>query len=126
MRNRAVWPLGILLIFLFTFVTPPTNLSAAPADAAQDIRQALQKASKGAFNCTAVRKEIRRLRPRYPDFHFSFAGRRALTITGILGCGYAWSDISQVDANTRAMQNCRKSEQELGTANGSKVCRLRN
>jgi len=88
-----------------------------------DVRMA--QASTYAYGCTAIRQVYRKLRREHPSYHFVFAGRRAPTITGMRGCGYAWgADLEK--ARAEAMAGCKRQEEKLGTNGGKRTCRFLN
>lgn len=103
--------LSLLLVTLTLGATPTYGQS--PARAAE-IRTEMERISDGDFSCTRMRKYFRRAAKMYPEYHFAFAGRRAVTITGMMGCGYAFN-VTEEDAQARAMARCKRSEARLGT-----------
>lgn len=112
------------LAFIFLccgLAVPASGQSDAQANA---IRAEIKALEGRDFGCTRARKLLRTLRVDYPDYHFVFAGRKAATITGIRGCGYAWgTDLG--DVQTRAMTACRRQEAKLGTGpQGERTCRI--
>lgn len=91
---------------------------AAPAFDAE-----LKMTVKRVGGCTRVRHRLRSLRKEHPEYHFAFAGRKAATITGIQGCGFAWDKSGPVAA-AKAMARCKRIEKKYGTGDGTKTCRL--
>ncbi len=118
--------MGIVRTRLATLGLGVWVLLAGAAHAATDNQKIEDElAARGATfgGCSNVRAGVRNLARSYPDYHFAFAGRKAPTITGIKGCGYAWNrDLAKAQAN--AMRLCRKSEVEYGTDGGKWTCRL--
>ncbi len=88
------------------------------------MKQTMERSLAG---CTAVRKQIKRQKESAAKegYYLAFAGRKASTITGIRGCGYAWYK-DEAKAQSVAMANCKRWEAEYGTGNGDKTCRLMN
>ena len=100
--------------------------SAQSAKLSGEISSKIRKVmNRNATGCRNARKEIRRLRrnKRYSAYHLVFAGRKDSTITGMKGCGYAWN-VDLVEAQSRAMAECRKWEVKYGTGDGEKTCRF--
>ncbi|MDN2581543.1 hypothetical protein [Aquibium sp. ELW1220] len=96
----------------------PTPVFAAPA-----FDEELKRTVKRVGGCTRVRHRLRSLRKEHPEYHFAFAGRKAATITGIHGCGFAWDRSGSVAAS-KAMASCKLIEKRYGTGDGTKTCRL--
>lgn len=114
------WVFTGLLVATVFVITPAQAQS--PSEAAQISAKMTEFKNKN-FGCTRTRKAMRAVAADHPDYHFAFAGRKALTITGIRGCGYAWN-INRAAAQAKAMQHCRKWERAYGTAGGTRTCHL--
>ncbi len=102
-------------------VTPPA-LAQSQAETIE-IQTKLAKFKGSNFSCTKSRRALRRLTKEHPAYTFAFAGRKAPTITGIRGCGFAWNT-NPDKARSVAMQNCKKWEIQYGTGGGKWTCRL--
>lgn len=113
-----------LMLALATSLSVPQHAGAdelSPQTVAAQLRVMGEKLG----GCTAIRHRIRSANKQVSGHHFAFAGRKAATFSGIRGCGWAYSR-NRAEAEAKAMQNCRKWEQEYGTGGGGKVCKLMN
>ncbi|MTH97684.1 hypothetical protein [Roseibium sp. RKSG952] len=59
------------------------------------------------YGCTYMLKEWRA--EHQQKTYSAFARGRALSITGMAGCGAAWNKKTQAEADRIAMENCRKA-----------------
>ena len=64
------------------------------------------------FGCSATLRELRKRKNELK--YLAFAKRRALSITGMRGCGYAWNQVNQKVADEKALANCREREKRPG------------
>lgn len=126
-RNaRAPRSFGMLLMVVACVAAHSAFPAAGHAQTqaqSKEIRGRIKEAAGKVFSCSNVRKELAKIASDYPAYHFAFAGRKAPTITGIRGCGYAWHT-NENTAHIKALENCRKWESKLGTGNGKYTCRL--
>jgi len=111
-----------LALALATQIALPAA-ALSPVDK-QAIQSRIDRERGGTYGCTEMRKLFRVMRKDYPEVTFAFAGRRAATITGMRGCGWAF-DADTATAQQEAMRHCKKHEARMGTGpNGTRVCRL--
>lgn len=85
--------------------------------------QELDRIGKRIGGCTRVKRKIREFNRQFEKYHFAFAGRTAISITGIRGCGWSWNT-SKKKAETNAMRYCKDWEEHYGTGGGKRVCHL--
>ncbi|MEM7242484.1 MAG: hypothetical protein AAF429_09885 [Pseudomonadota bacterium] len=114
-------PLLFALFATLPFLLSPTGIKADP------IADRLNKMNLKVlgFSCSRTQNILSQIKKQkqYKHLHFSFAGRKAPTITGIRGCGYAWNT-SEDTAKEQAMAQCKKSEERFGTGKGNRTCRF--
>ena len=113
-------PLSAVLVAVLLLISPALALSEAESS---EIRAKMAQFKGKDFGCTRTRKAMRKIAAAHPNYHFAFAGRKALTITGIRGCGYAWN-VDAAAAQATALKICKQWEQAYGTAGGTRTCQL--